>query len=240
METYTIFMKKLLRLFLPIFVVLLFVGLPFASIAENSNNSLKNSLDKFRQSRQEFRNAKLQKTIVSEKRRDVLVRLIDIQIKYFERTKERIEKMPNITQEFKNELDAKINEVIQGLVEKKVTVESAQTPEEIKNLALEIQSSSKSYREIIKNIVNAILTSRVDRAIDKAEERLVVIDKKVQKLKKRGEDVSEVEKSIDYVGSFIENIRGGMERKTFKETLKDLKDAYQQLRSLISKVNNTK
>lgn len=258
-------MKKLSQLFLPVFITFLFIGAPLASIADNDGNGLENSLDKFRQSRQEFRNAKAQEAnekfqeskakslsetakekreeatkAVSEKRKNVLLGLIDIQIKHFERTGGRIEKMSNITREFKDELNAKIGEVLQGLADEKITIENAQTPEEIKALVSDIKESFKSYRKIVKNIVDAILASRVEKAIDKAEKRLDVIAEKVQRLKDRGKDMSEIEKSIDGARNFIENIRGGMGRKTFKETLKDLKDAYQQIRGLIKTVNEIK
>ena len=61
------------------------------------------------------------------------------------------------------------------------------------NRAKEIRDIFKSYRDTVKQIVDAIHASRANDAAAKAEERLAAIKAKVEELKAQGKDTSEVE-----------------------------------------------
>ena len=141
------------------------------SLAVTANDDLQTEIKKLRENRQSFHGLKseydtakadeakakvatLRETArkkaeeaqkkMEEKRKEALLRLIDIQIKQYNKTRERVEKMPNIDAALKTELNTEIDRAIQKLNEVKTRVEQAVTKEEIKNLAKEIKELFKS------------------------------------------------------------------------------------------------
>lgn len=186
-----------------------------------------------REAAQQRREAARQK--MEEKRKEVLLKLVDIQIQHLNRTKERVQKMPNITEELKTQLNTEIDTVIQKLNEQKAKIESATGREAIKAVAKEIKDFFKSYQEIVKKIVEAILASRVHNAAAKAEERLATVKAKIQELKNQGKDTIELETEIEKAEKDIDDAQGAIGRKAFREVNEGLKGAYQKFRNIAQK-----
>lgn len=175
--------------------------------------------------------------IKEEKRKTVLLDLVDIQIKQFMSTKERVAKMPNITGDQKNQLNTKIDSAIAVLDAEKIKIQAATTPEEVKKFAKEIKDLFKEKRDVVRQIVNAILISRTNSAISKAEGRLAEIQTKITELKASGKDVS----SLDALLASTEAKLAAAKTATGKENIKDavdaLKEAYKELQKAIAKIN---
>lgn len=246
-------MKKILISVLPLLVVFVLVGPSAMAVGQTtttatSDADFQNALNQIRESRQTFKEVKAQKTSettkagkakvqakIEEKRKEVLLKLVDIQIKHLNRTNERAQKMPNITNELKIQLNTEIEAAIQKLNELKAKVESATGGEAIKTLTKEIKDFFKSYREIVKKIVEAILLSRANNAAAKAEERLAIIKAKVQELKNQGKDTTELETEIEKAEKDIGGAQGAIGRKAFREANEGLKGVYQKFRNIAQK-----
>ena len=255
-------MKKILLFTLPLIVAFALAGYSHFSFAQTTDEDVENALNQVRQSRQEFKNAKAQevseaaevgkakgqaqreaaqqrreaaKQKMEEKRKEVLLRLVDVQIKHLERTKARVQKMPNITEDLKTQLATEIDVTIQKLNDQKAKIQAATEQEAIKTLAKEVRDFFKSYRETVKKIVDAILASRANGAVAKAEERLAAVKAKVQELKAQGKDTTEVETDLDKAEQDIDDAQGAIGRKAFREGNEDLKGAYQEFRNIAQK-----
>lgn len=173
-----------------------------------------------------------------EKRKVVLVRLLDIQIKQLGNTKERIGKMPNIKPELVAQLNTKIEAAVSVLAAKKAEVAIATTGEQLKKLAKDIKDLFKSKRGIVKQIVDAILASRADNTIAIAEGRLAEIKNKIAALKSTGQDTS----ALDSLLAIAEEKILAANTKTGKEDLRgainDLKEAYKNMKSVLEKAES--
>lgn len=227
-----------------------------------TDESFQQSLDQVHQSRQEFKEARAREANeaaqigkaksqalrdaarqrqdearmkMEEKRKETLLRLIELQIKHLTRTKERVQRMPNITEELKTQIANDLDAAIQKLVDMKPRVQSAAGREAIRTLAKEIRDLFKAHREIVKKIVDAIHASRLNNALAKAEERLAAIKAKIQELKNEGKETTEVEEELEDTQSSVDDAREAVGRKAFREANDDLKGAYQKFRGIAKK-----
>ena len=255
-------MKRLSKLFLPAIVALVLVSSPSVGIAQTTDADVQDALNKVRQSRQEFKDSKTQETNeaaeagraqgqaqrdaaqqrreaaqlkMEDKRKETLTRLVDLQVKHLERTKERVERMPNITDTLKTQLATEIDADIVTLNNKKTEIDAAEGRDAIRALAQEIRDFFKSYRDRVRSIVDAILASRADLAAAKAEARAADIDEKVQELKGEGKDTTELEEELDEAEQDIDDAQEAIGKKAFREANEDLKGAYQKFRSIAEK-----
>ena len=255
-------MKKLLLSFLPALIAFVLVVSPLAGLAQTTDEDFQNAISQLRESRQGFKDAKAQEINEAsqeiraqgqaqreaaqqrravaqqkreEKRKETLLHLVDIQVKHLERTKERVQRMPNITDDLKAQLATEIDSNIQSVNDQKAKVESTSGREEIKALAKEIRAFFKSYRASVKSIVDAIHASRANIAAAKAEERAATIKAKVQELKQQGKDTTEIEIELEDAEENINDAEDAIGRKAFKEANEDLKGAYQKFRSIAEK-----
>lgn len=252
-------MKKILFSSLSLLVAFSFaVGV----MAQTGDTDFRNSLDQLRQERQEFKDAKAQErneasqarteatqarrdaaearrvaatTKMEEKRKTTLLRLVDVQIKHLNRTDERVQKMPNITDELKAELSGEIAVNISTLNDLRVRVEAVEGREAIKALAEEVRSFFGAYKETVKSIVSAVLASRSNGAVATAEERLAAVKAKVAELKAKGADTEDIEEDIDDAEEDIDSAQENIGRQAFREANEDLKGAYQTFREIAQK-----
>lgn len=255
-------MKKLFLFFLPVLVLFALAGLPLESTAQTSDEDFAGVVEQFRKSRQTLRDARAQEASetaelgkakgqgqrdlaeqrrqearqqMEEKRKEVLLRLLDIQIRHLSRTNERVQQMPNISDDLKAQLDGEIDTDITRLQEYVPQVESATGREEIKDLARQIKDFFRSYRETVRMIVEAIHTSRASDAAATAGDRLAAMNAKVQELKNEGKDTSELEQEIDDIQGDLDNVQEQIGRKAFREANEDLKGVYQKFRNIAQK-----
>lgn len=255
-------MKKLLLSFLSALIALVLVVSPLTGLAQTTDEDFQNAVGKLRAARQAFKDAKTQEINeasqesraqgqalreaaqqrraaaqerMEERRKETLLRLVDIQVKHLERTNERVQRMPKITDDLKTQLAAEIASDIQSVNDQKAKVESASGREEIQALAKEIRAFFKSYRETVKSIVDAVLASRANIAATKAGERAAAIKAKVQELKQQGKDTTEIEVELEDAEEDINDAEDAIGRKAFKEANEDLKGAYQKFRNIAEK-----
>jgi hypothetical protein len=231
-------------------------------VAVQADTDLQNALTRLRQSRQDFKDSKAREVNAAseessakgqvarfaaqqkraearkrteEKRKEVLLRLVDIQIRWMNRTKERVQKMPNITNDLKTQLAAEVEASIQKLNDEKAKIQSASGQEAIKSLAKEVRDLFKSKKEIVKKIVDAILASRANNAAAKAEDRAAAIKAKLEELKSAGRDTGELETDLADAEKKIDDAQTKAGQGAFKEANQDLKGAYQKFRGIADK-----
>lgn len=252
-------MKKILFSLLSLLVVFSFAA---GVMAQTGDTDLRNSLDQLRQERQEFKDAKAQerneasqaRTEVTQSRRDAaearraaaatrmegkrkatLLRLVDVQIKHLNRTDERVQGMPNITDELKSELAGEIAVNISTLNDLRAQIEATEGRDAIKDLAGEVRSFFKAYKETVRSIVSAVLASRSNGAVATAEERLAAVKAKVAELKANGADTNDIEEDINDAEEDIDSAQENIGRQAFREANEDLKGAYQTFREIARK-----
>lgn len=256
-------MKKLLLSFLPVIVIaLVLAGSPSAGIAQTADGDFQNALNQLRQSRQSFKDAKAQEksdaaeegkakgqvqreaaqqkrteaqTRMENKRKEVLLKLVDNQIKWMERAKTRVQKMPNITDELKNQLVSEADTAIQNLNAEKTKIQSTSGRDAIKALAKEVRDLFKLQHEIVKKIVDAIHASRANDAVAKAEDRAAAMKVKINELKDQGKNTTDMESDLKDAEKDIDDAQEAIGRKAFKEANEDLKGAYQKFRGIAQK-----
>lgn len=255
-------MKKIKLSILSLAIIVVLAGLSSVGIAQTADTDFENSIKQLRQKRQAFNDAKKQEETEKrqiakekaqdklqqaeqrrveaenkkeEKRKAVLLRLIDIQIKHFNKTNDRVQKMPNITDDLKAQLEGEINDAIGILEGKKTEIESSTGKEKIKELAIETKDLFKTHREIVKEIIEAIHSSRADKAASTAEDRAIAIKTKVKELKDKGQDTSELDNDLEDAEKEISDAKDNISRKAFKEASEDLKGAYQKFREIAEK-----
>lgn len=253
-------MKKLVFVFLPV----LAVSFLYASVgvAQTADADFKNALDQLRQSRQDFKDSKAQEGSATaeedkaknqaarqvawqkraeaqkqmeDKRKEALTKLVDIQITWMNRTKERVQKMPNISADLKTQLVSEVDVTVQKLNDLKSLIQNASGRDAIKALAKEVRDFFKSKHEIVKKIVDAIHASRAHNAVAKAEERVAAVKVKVQELKGQGKNTAEVESELEDAEKKIDEAQEATGRKVFREASEDLKGAYQKFRDIATK-----
>lgn len=233
--------------------------------AQNAASSVEASLVQLRKDREDFKSSKLleeakiaeiakekiaakRKLIEAkreelritkeEKRKAVLIRLLDIQIKQLKNTKERVAKMPNIKEDLKTSLNTKIDSAIAELNAEKTKVQNATASDDLKKLAKEIKDLFKSKREIVKAIVDAILASVADKNITTAENRLAELTAKIAELKAAGQDTTALDNLLTIAEGKIAATKTKAGRKELKEAVNDLKEAYKNMKSITGKTDS--
>lgn len=240
-------------------------GASGAALHASVVNNLQNSLAQLRRDKENFLNSKLQeaaenasalkekivskrreiqnrieaiKKVREEKRKVVLLRLIHIQVKQFENTKERVAKMPNISADLKAELNGKIDTAIDELKAEIIIGSGLSSVDDLKAFAKELKSLFKEKREIVKDIVDAILASRVDKAIDTAENRLAELKVKIDALKASGQNTAELDNLLAVAESKIAAAGAKAGKKELKAAISDLKEAYKNMKKALEKAED--
>ncbi len=170
-----------------------------------------------------------------DKRKQILVHLIDLEIKHFNNTADRVAKMPNITPEIKAQLKLAIDNALQSLKDQKVKVEAAVSDEAVKTLAKETKDLFKTHREIVKKIVEAIHSSKENKFITKAEERAAAIETKIIEIKAQGKDVTELLTILTAARADIAAAKGKVSSKSFIESNEFIKSAYEKFKTIAEK-----
>lgn len=172
-----------------------------------------------------------------EIRKRVLLKLIDIQSKQLGRTAERILRMPNIDNAKKTELRSEIDSAIQQLAAEKIKVQNAIDEKTIKSLASEVRDMFKTEQDIVQKIVDAIHVSRFNGIISSAEEKVIVVQAKIQDLKNLGQDTTDLDKAMEEAQNSIDQANRKITKQAYKEAVNSLKDVYQKFISITDKVN---
>lgn len=175
------------------------------------------------------------------KRKAVLIRLLDIQIKQLENTRERVLKMASNKPDFKAQqaqLNTSIDAAFTALSAKKEEVINATTAEQMKKLAKDIKDLLKTKRDIVRVIVDGILFLKANETIATAEARLAEIKVKIAELKAAGQDTAALDALLAVAQSKIAVASAKIEKKEIKEAVSDLKDAYKDLKKVLEKTDD--
>ncbi len=253
-------MRKITQSIFLFALLLMFAGVPSVGFADVTDVDFQKAFIELRAARKDFNDAREQENQEriqagreqnqekrlqakqrqgdAEKRKEehrkvVLLRLIDIQIEHLNRTEERIGRMNNIETTLKTQLNAEIGKSIQKLREERVSVQNASTVEELSALAKEIHERFKSYRDVVRKIVDAIHASRLTKVTAQAEKRAVNVKEKIDELREEGKDTSEIEEDLDNAEKKIDDTKEKAERRDFRNANEDLKDAYRQFRKVV-------
>lgn len=255
-------MKKITFTFLFSFIVFIFAGHGTMGAAPTTGGDFQNILKQLRQSRQSLKDIKTQeiKEIIEEgksqnkdqrkvirqkreetnrrleeNRKAVVLKLIDIQINWFTRLKERVQNTPNISADLKSQFLSEADAILLKFNDFKSNVQNVSERKAMTALIKEIRDFSKLKREAIKKIAEAIHASRISGMLIKVEKRAAVIKIRIQELKNQGKNVVGIETEFVGIENKINLARSAAERGVFQEANENLKNVYRGFRDLAAK-----
>lgn len=241
----------------------IFAGVASVSIAQTDGAALQNSLNQLKLERKAFKDEKANEANerklaaseksrakrqeaearradaelnMEEKRKIVLLRLIEVQIRHLDKTNDRIQKMPNVSSELKIKLKEEIDNAKAGINAKRSEVADATGKDAIKKLAKEVKDFFKIKREIVKDIVDAIHASRVVKDTEIAAEKSAAIKKKIQELTDAGEDTEEMESDLSDADNNIAGAKRETEKKNYNDANESLKNVYEKFKDIAKKM----
>jgi len=258
-------MKKII---LTIFsLAIAFAGAISVAAAQTADSDLQTSLTRMRQEKQTFKDAKARESTerklaaaeatrakrleaeerraeaernMEDKRIAVLLSLIDVQIKHLDKTNERVQRMPNISEELKAQLKTEIESAKIVINEKRAEVQKASGKSEIKKLAKDVKDLFKTRRDIVKKIVDAIHASRVSNAVKSAEKRSEAAKTKIKELQDAGKDTADLEEDAVDADNNIAKAKQKTEEGVLDEANESLKNAYANFQDMAEKEKNLK
>lgn len=225
-------------------------AMPAVVWATDTDSSFQAKLEEMRQRKEEFLRTKseaLETTtrtdaqraqLLAERaamRKTTLLRIVDVQISYFERMQDRVSNMPNITDEEKAKLDTAITDVIADLTALKTEIEGTATDDEdaLKSLAQEVQAAFKTKHALVKEIVKAIHASHLTTVLNRANERLAAIETRIDELAADGKDVTALTALLNQAKTSLTEAQSQLSAGEFREALKSIKEAYSLFRQII-------
>jgi hypothetical protein len=136
------------------------------------------------------------KSEILEKVKTRAEKAVDKAIAKYEKTKSKVQKMPNISAENKLAIVAKIDEAIANLESLRAKIALANTSEEVKAIMAEVKTQMKSGYKVVKAAVSAIHATRLTEITAKLASVLDKLTAKVVELKTAGKDVVEMDKLV--------------------------------------------
>jgi len=206
-------------------------------------NDLKSRIEDLRQNREELK-TKLREEVkmktdvarakVSEVRKRVLLKLIDVQVRHFEKTNERAQRMPNVTDALKASLKVEIDKAIAVLNALKPKVEAANTRDALVAVSKEIRDSFKARRDIVKKIVDAVHASRLLKLTEKFDKAVMDAEAKIAEAKTAGKDVAMLEAKLTEVKNKLMEAKNLVTQGKLEEAAK----VYQMVRKLLGEIKD--
>lgn len=172
-------------------------------------------------------------------RKEVLLRLIDVQVKHLNNIWRRVQNMPNILEAKKTELKTEIDKAVAGLNALKTKVQEATAAEQLKAATQELRSFIKSKNELIKKIVEAITADALKDISVRAEERIKTAEEKIAELKTAGKDVAALENLLAVAKSKLEAAKTAGTREAWAEMKDALKAVYETLKEFAEKAEES-
>src|SRR5688572_19867993 len=100
-------------------------------------------------------------TARTEQRKATLIRILDVHQRHLESTKTRIENMLNIDEAQKQAAITSIDEALAALNTIRAQVEAATTDAQFRTISESLRAQLQSYHTVVKQVVEAIHTTRV-------------------------------------------------------------------------------
>ncbi len=192
----------------------------------------KNNVQAYRDARSDFLSAR-QKIAVRrnanesaaglERAKTFLLRSTEAMISHLEVVKTRIEVSRALSDEEKQNAVQDIESYITWLEGAKGEIVSAETKEDLLEIASLVSEKWAESRVIVKQITGKVLTARLDSIIEKGEGVSDRIDARIEELKEAGKDTTRLEELLEDYNSQI-----GLA----KEKNEDAKEAFGRIESL--------
>lgn len=211
-------------------IILLVVVLPLAGLADNHKDGSKEKREEVKKEKTVKKEEKSAKKLEDRKTR--LEEWVDKKVRHLNKTKERINRMPNIDAVLKTKLTVLVDEAIGKFNAEKAKMAGLKTVEEVKNLAKSLKELAKKYKELVQEIVDAIHVARVNNQITKVEGKLADLVVRVDNKKKEGKDAVELEKLVASAKAHIEAAKKSLVDKKTEEAIDHLKEARNFMRDL--------
>ncbi len=162
---------------------------------------------------------------VNKEAKSYLLRILNVLSGKLESLKTWVQNNNAYSDETKQNIISEIDEDLRWIAQKAEEVENADelSKEEIRKNAKEIREYWLKYRVKIKRLSGVVLSHRVDALIMKAEKLADRVEDKIDVLKEKDVDTSELEAWLD---EFKEDIDKA------KEKVKEAKDKYREIDSL--------
>lgn len=242
-------MKKL-YFFSIIAIALLGVGVRFAQAhgeVASVSDEVQTAIESMRQAKQRFlearQNAADNSNVTSDRRqealanrtdrrKDALLRILDVHQKHLEKTKDRVDGMPNITDEQKTEAKSAIDEALASVEALKAQVEAAADDEALRAVASAVRDQLKDYHTTVKRVVQAIHASRLTAFIDRALSRASALADELSSLQLVGKDVTALQEQLGQAQDLIAEAQSQSEGGELRTAIQSLKDAYALLRQV--------
>lgn len=196
------------------------------AVTPDVNNANANTNTKFGKTKEQI----LESRALHQK--TVLQKIVDLQIAYFERVRDRVDHMPNISDAEKATLDGQITTTISGLNAKKAEIDAASGTDALKTLAKDLRTTFTGYHKIVKAIVDAIHASRVAGAENTAGNRSGAIEAKLDELKAQGKDVTDLKAQLQSAQTLMIDAKTLREARDYKGSVTKLKEAHTIFRTV--------
>lgn len=211
---------------------------------QNEQEDLKNKREQERERiKAQQEKIKAEKERLAEKKEDFkekrlaeakkkAVQEIDRAVKKLSKTKERVSGMPTISDDLKAQLNSKIDEWITKLNARKVAVNAATTGNELKIAMETFKSDVKEAKKVIKDIVESIHKTHLQKVIAKIENFIPKVEEKVAGVS----DDSKKAEATDLVNNAktqIANAKSLTDAGKIEEARKAIKQAYRDLKNAL-------
>lgn len=201
-------------------------------------SEIKNRIQEWKNASKEKKDQILQDILARAKK--AATNAIDRAITRFNKVKDRVQKMPNISAENKAAVVAKIDSEIAKLQTAKAKVTAATTTAEVRAVMTEVKTQIKESVNGVKLVVAAIHATHLENIVNKLNTILEKLTARVNELKNQGKDVSELETITNRVKSSLESAKANIAANQFKTAKENILEARKQLVELSQKIKAMK
>ncbi len=244
---------------LSIFLLATFLG-SGVLVAQAANDTagvsdqVKSALQDLRQAKQEFlqarqeaaqsntntstedRHAAEQKRM--EQRQQTLLKVIDLYLKHLDQTKTRVEQMPNISDDQKNQALGTIAKAVDNVTALRDQVAQAASDTALKSLAQNIRAELQQYQSVVKSIVEAIHTSRFDALLSQANDRATGLNDRLAELQSNGQDVASLQTTLATAQDALTQAAAQAGTGDLQTAIKTVKSAYASMREVLQGIKS--
>ena len=161
---------------------------------------------------------------------------IDRAIRKLNKIKDRVKNMPTVANDLKTRLNSKLDEWISKLNSRKAAVNAATTKDELKSAMEGFKADVKEAKRIIKDIVEAIHKTHLQKVIAKIEAFIPKIEEKVAAITDASKK-AEATELVNNAKAQIANAKTITDAGKIEEARKAIKQAYWDLKNALEIVN---
>lgn len=151
-----------------------------------------------------------------ESAQKVVTKIIENSVEKLNKLKSKVNKT-GLEADKKAELIALIDEQIATINGFKDDVQNATTKEELKAIAKQVKETLSETKDIVKNVISDVLESKIAELIEKLEKISEKLSGKIDELKAKNVDVTELEALLDEANSNLAEASNLLATNKFKE-----------------------